>query len=500
MNNLIIQLLIKKLFDKNSNININDIYIPNNVFGVFVTIKSSDKQKLNVFPFNIRGCIGYWDNDFKILEKNVIIEKILDVGYKAFYEDSRNNSFKEADENTIIEVNFLLTPVSKIDDNNLYNNNVIVNNVFDNSIYGLIIKSNINDKKATYLPGVFSSENSKWQDISNSLKNKANIEDDNYEFYYYKTEIISGKLGSISHLEILNNFVKFLNNNYLSFIPYEIKNNNVNENVLQYVRNIASIYDILNIIYDNKKIEKLDNEVFSLIKNNLDYYINLYKNKNEKENLRQASGFLALCLKKINQYKYEMNEIIDNLYNNIDNLEEKFELGEVLMALSILEPHNNILNTKIIFFKNILEEKIKQKIFDTNDIFQLNWIIKFVYEYNSFSYDELELINYIEIILNNIIEKIDNNKETNFLAVTYECLTCLYLYLYKNKKIINSLYKENIKRIYDLLLQRYNKTYFLFMFLDGTMRIDITCHVLNGINYQQKLIFLIENNNTKKNI
>ena len=45
--------------------------IPDNVFGVFVTIKRSQYQKLSRWPEDIHGCIGYWDHNYKILSKHL---------------------------------------------------------------------------------------------------------------------------------------------------------------------------------------------------------------------------------------------------------------------------------------------------------------------------------------------------------------------------------------------------------------------------------------------
>ena len=48
--------------------------IPKGCFGVFITVKRS--TKLNHYPKEIHGCIGYWDNSLKDMSKKSILQKI----------------------------------------------------------------------------------------------------------------------------------------------------------------------------------------------------------------------------------------------------------------------------------------------------------------------------------------------------------------------------------------------------------------------------------------
>ena len=49
--------------------------IPIQSFGVFVTVKRSEKQRLKKWPEDIHGCIGYWEEHYKKLNKLFEISK-----------------------------------------------------------------------------------------------------------------------------------------------------------------------------------------------------------------------------------------------------------------------------------------------------------------------------------------------------------------------------------------------------------------------------------------
>ena len=147
--NLLIQYI---LYKKNVSFEqISLLEIPLNVFGVFVTIKRSDKQKLLYWPYNIHGCIGYWDKNYKILDNKKIINKILEVGESAYYNDSRRTYFNlpaENDINTEFEITFMLKPLYLVK-----NGEIIINSTnkinFNNTDYGLIVQDNLSGECAT---------------------------------------------------------------------------------------------------------------------------------------------------------------------------------------------------------------------------------------------------------------------------------------------------------------------------------------------------------------
>ena len=431
----IIDLLIQYiLYEKNIPLEEIDLSeIPLGVFGVFVTIKRSEKQKLLYWPYNIHGCIGYWDEKYNILDNKTIINKIFEVGKSAFYNDSRKKYFNlpaEKDIWTEFEITFMLKPLYIVENGEIFINSTNKPK-FNNTDYGLIIQDIITGERATYLPKVF--ENKSWDFIKSSIKEKAGVTNsDNLLFYAYKAKVISKNIdqflkkngGNTIDIEIIkNNFGNFLNKYYVDFIPYEIISNKIIIDKYQYVRNIATLYDIKTFI------KNINTSVKKLIKENLNYYIKLYLDNSQE--LRQASGFLALVLQlikdeeQINDYDNIIKLILKNLYKEVidKKLEYKFELGEVLMTLSILDQKPLILNEQINFLLSIIEFE------NTIDIiFQLNWISKFIQSYKSRIPIETGLFMLIYNHLIIIIPKINSLNETNYLAVGYECITCIYIY------------------------------------------------------------------------
>lgn len=478
MKSILISLIEKTINNTEKQIDKTDIEkIPKNVFGVFVTVRRPN------YSFDIHGCIGYWSEDYSLLDKNTIIEKMYDVGYSAFYLDSRRKHFKQDaryDPETVFEITFMLRPENGIM-MTIDNNGVISNGrQFNNIEYGIIVDNLETRQRATYLPDVFPDKS--WQYIKESVTDKAHISDNkNIIFYAYDTLIIKMNLREFNNhniSEIKNGITSFFNKYYTDFVPYEVSKGKIIIDKKEYVRNIATIYDIL-------KLLNVEDSVRQAAQQNLEYYISLYLENPDV--LRQASSFLVLALSlSKNKYTKIIQDICNTLYSHVikKNLEKQFELGEVLIALSIVCPKREILNEQLEYVKEILQNT------ETN-IFQLNWFMKFIEAYDAYS-------AYFEIMLNKILEivyVIDHNYETNYLAVSYECLTCALLYCTRNNIKLGELknkIKKEIERIYQIIITRYNKEYCLFMFTNGTMRIDITCHILNGINYfeQNNKMFL----------
>ena len=106
----------KKLFDDH---NVNNIIkkLPKNTFGVFTTIRRFNKIK--EWPEDIHGCIGYWDNNFNTLTQENLYTNLLRVSHDAVWTDSRKQYFSpiETEPNSFIELDFMLNPIYKIDNN-----------------------------------------------------------------------------------------------------------------------------------------------------------------------------------------------------------------------------------------------------------------------------------------------------------------------------------------------------------------------------------------------
>ena len=141
--------------------------IPENAFGVFVTVERS--IKLKSWPEEIHGCIGNWNNDFSAMTKEELLSNAMDVSYKATWVDQRKDYFPPIhhDAYARYEIDFMLQPVYKVDDNGM-----IKNKKFNNKEYGIIVTGK--NRRATYLPDVFPDKS--WEFIKKSLLKKGEIE------------------------------------------------------------------------------------------------------------------------------------------------------------------------------------------------------------------------------------------------------------------------------------------------------------------------------------
>ena len=156
------------------------------IFGVFTTITRG--QKLNEWPDDIHGCLGYWTDDFSRMSNDMIIKKVRELSYDTATKDNRKNYFKRDlsdDSGSNVEISFMTLPIINVDERN----GRMGDEIFDNEKYGLIVE--FGGIRATYLPGVF--KNMKWEDIKKSLLSKAGLNQQG-KFYSYKTSIIKTNL------------------------------------------------------------------------------------------------------------------------------------------------------------------------------------------------------------------------------------------------------------------------------------------------------------------
>jgi len=446
--------------------------IPDNTFGVFVGIERSKKHELNAWPNNVHGCIGYWDPNYQVLDKKMIINEIIDVAYKATWEDNRKDYFRHTiyvDLYAKYKVYFMLSPIIEIDiESGLLKN---TNEIFDNQKYGLIVenKSN-NSQRATYLPNVF--PNSNWDYIKNSLLEKASVnEKQNVVFYAYNCLVYS--------MPIINYFLvpiqNFINTKYNTFVPYMVVGNNVIIDKSEDIRNLGSIYTILKL---HKYGYRVNEDVIVSITNNIEYYKEKYLRNKQK--MRQASAFLMLDTYLINPSDPAVNLIREELYSQL-NLQDKidrgthvpnfipidkdFENGEILMALIEIGDNSSILSREL---GKVSSDKNANS---DSKIFKYNWHSKLVKKMANKTYGYW-LVDKITEYINN-----SNAIETNYYAVEIESLLTLY------SAIADKQTRLNIETyIPDLLIKLENRknSNGLYEFTDSTMRFDITGHVLDG--------------------
>ncbi len=445
-NTLITNVIYYSLFHKKL---LEDDYkiLPSNAFGVFSTIRRS--HKLQSYPTDIHGCIGYWDTKFNTLSKKVLYDNMMRVANDSMWSDDRRKYFEpiETDPNSLLELDFMMNPIYKI--NKTTGQIIDLNVKFTNKEYGIIIQSTQTSQRATYLPNVF--PNISWQNLLESIKQKAGIIG-NFEVYAYKIQQIKSTFLSIltnniySYISIYN-FCRFLINTMKPNLEYPFVYS-CNKNKLIWeknddVRNIATLSEVFKYIHvyptiaTKTETNKISKYIFTILDN-----LNKYSS--------QGLSFLGYVypMFKLNNAKF-----CKKLTNDLQNAEEEFEKPELTIGLN-----NSGCNTKQNFTFTAADS-----------IFKMNWTIQAIISSN-----KKPSINLIKLLIDKI-NKQGFNIETNYLAVSFEALGFLYNSINDNK-----LLPIAFKLWYELEKRKtcYN---ILYTFLDGNARVDITGHINNGL-------------------
>ncbi len=530
--------LVKNMFNIPFQKNYNKYYIPKNLFGIFASIHRERIDLQNASNNDkVHGCIGYWNLEGMTREE--IIEKGFDVSNSACWNDRRSTHFEEPinyDPDASLQIYFMKKPIYEINSENGRINEL--NRNFDNDNFGVIVENQETGNRATYLPGVF--PKSKFLNIKNSIINKASITNNNLElnkFYAYQCDIVEIKfidiLSKSQILQNMNNFINLINyfykfnnkNKNNNFIPYELTSNNkVVIDKDQNVRNVATIYDYLYFSKIVKRLPDKDSELYKKIVENIEYYIEKYKNNDD---MRQAASFLFLILnlsrkdEYINKnatepsnafYKNEnikyLNEVgsyesrIKNYSTN--NFNQDFELPQILIMLTAIMPDYEI----TIEYLYLFYERLNSNSNGMKNIFFYNWFAKYFYEvlindainimvYKQFLYQICEKLS--KKMLNIVKRFKEEETETNYYAVSFEGLSALYFCMsslmnqdheYEDRNYINN-FKNNMKEIKKYIFYLYlqlgkrlnQKNMTLYKFRDGSCRFDITTHVLYGESY-----------------
>jgi len=428
------------------------IKIPTNTFGFFITVHRS--QPLLKWPHDIHGCIGYWED--KKMSKAAIIRKIPGIAHSSFFTDSRVQYYVIPlleDPNSKIEISFMRLPLTPISANR---------KTFDNEKYGLIVDSN--QGRATYLPNVFQTKD--WKEISASLLKKASIKTGT--FYQYQTSVVKGKLRTVFEREyldwIIQEYLIFMEVNYYDFVPYMVENGKVITDKTENVRNCATLCELLELPV-SKNLE-------AKIRRDIKYYLGKWKNNN----MEQANAFLILGLAKIRSHVKSwspiLDDICDDLYKKLDTMEPQFQLGETLIALYQICP----IIKEITYWQKWMQKRLERLDGDIQNIFEYNWQAKFLFAIRK----DIPAKEHAKELLRRLIGmKITADMETNYLAVYFEATMSLWGILGDNE--IFSI----ILPVWVYLLQRWKNG--LFSLKNGTTsatstaRIDITGHVINGI-------------------
>ena len=391
-------------------------------FGIFTTIETDVGE--------VHGCIGNWNIDFTNLTDVQKIETIKSVTYSAMFRDSRNKPETINNPNTRIKIYFMNKPEK-----------IRFGDVFDNENYGLIVSSP-EGRRATFLPGVFGTIQSK--NIKRDILHKAGINTNSVAFYSYKCVIYSDTfIDCIQKLckSYRKLIYRFFNSNYGEFFPYSVRKNKTSYDKTQAVRNIATMGDLLS------EPKYLTSETLSKIKRDLSYY--------DLETLPSLAGraFLSRILNVCHKF-------------NIKEAERDFELGQILIAYAQVCKMNT---------KNDLDDmlsEIEERENEINLIFRLNWQCQAVCASQKIDKQHLKR-------LYNIFTKWYNtyfhlNLETNYIVVAFEFLSFI-------KKCDDLDLDKLILKVFTVLATRFNPKLGLFRFTDDSYRIDITGHFLNAI-------------------
>ena len=484
--------------------------IPPNSFGVFVSIKRH--HKLPNYPYDIHGCIGYWNPDFKPASNELLYQKALEVANNA-YNESRSKYFTKPlkyDLLSTIEAYFMLnsseSPILKIDANTgiiLGQNNR--QHMFNNRDYGLIVQNN-RGYRATYLPEVFPdtdwsvikrdinqkagisnrnnrsrNSNSNNSNNSNNRTKKANSSKSDIKYYAYSTKLIKMSLidflkGFMLDKNVVNimraGFCKFVENTYAThkFIPYSVSGDIIEINKNEDIRNISTIRSIIDYNRLLSKVQyshKLEQDLYD----NIQYYVDIYMG-DENSLSEQAISFLAPFIPSIKSKQLcdrLMRKITSDSSANVVVVEREFELGEILLALLDKCKHkidkNKRISAKIMEY---YDQPIKS-------VFQFNWDSQVL---RKMGFPNKTLPKYTAYINNLYNDYIAGNiklgeYETNYLAVIFEGLMQYYA------EIKTEYYYTLLFGVYIEILCRYNIGGYI-NFLDGSARMDIMCHFLDS--------------------
>jgi len=418
------------------------IRIPPQTFGFFITVHRS--QPLGEWPHDIHGCIGYWED--KRMSKAAIIGKIPGIAHSSFFTDSRAQYHVVPlieDPDARIEISFMQLPLTPISGKR---------KTFDNEKYGLIVDSN--EGRGTYLPKVFQTKN--WAEISASLLQKARVKTG--KFFQYETSVVEGKLRTIFDREYLDwvaqEYLIFMEINYRDFVPYMVEGGQVKIDKKENVRNCATLCELLELPI-SKNLE-------AKIRRDIKYYVA----KSNNRNMQQANAFLIMAMANIGgKVTQTLSDICDDLYKNLDGMDAQFQLGETLIALHRVCPRLK----ELAHWQKWMEKRLEGLDGRVENIFEYNWQAKYLFEIRK----DIPAKGHAEELLRRIIGmKISEEMETNYLAVYFEAIMSLW-------GILGGDMLANILPVWIFLLRRWKGG--LFYFKNGTARIDITGHVINGL-------------------
>jgi hypothetical protein len=375
---------------------------------------------------------------------------MINVGKSALFEDPRSRIFPPIleDPESQFTISWMLDPLYNIQPKTgLIEER---NEKFDNKKYGIIVSSP--RSRATFLPGVFSSETS-WNKILDLILEKANLSPSKkYKLYAYETNEVSFRFYESFGEQFFPAYLNFLLSH--KKLPYMVeKSGKVIYSDNEWVRNMAVLegLDEYQLPYRSMYVNKL---------------LDLFESRPRE--IRQS---LTSLIELVDAKKKE--SICEYFELEIDDLEENFERPQVL--ISILRNCKKKNEIKILIDKMMKEAN--------RDIFRLNWDAQLLVEASKIWKEFQKFAEPIDLEIYPILESFDKNTMTNELAVGFECL-CSLLQI---KKDLRS--KKWLMKVILLLWERWDPKRGLYRFLDGEERIDITNHIIHG----QKLLLITGN-------
>lgn len=442
--------------------------IPSDTFGVFATIRRSPAFARKTWPKDIHGCIGYYDKLFRTQSQNVIYSQLLKVSHDAVWEDSRNKYFPNIffDPSALLEIDFMQQPVQEISSTGRLQ---LTHEPFDNARYGVIVVAN--DGTATYLPKVFDALEKKedvqtyWNRIRDSLIDKAGTQQEG-KFYAYEIKQVSGPLFTlVAEPGYLKWILDTSRQKILQIIeqsgsiPYEVTDNKITYDKNEDVRNAGTIATLMCTAPNDQSSSLLALQK-EFIK---DHHLSL-----------QASSFILQSLACKKRYPQDfVDRVVSKSIIDFSSLDSDFGQPEMLLALrnvASLRP-----DSKLRAFLEFHVKKLKRDILSPiklHDIFRLNWQVQVLDQYLS----DTEKLFILQRV-NTLCQKTKlSDLETNYLAVLFELFCHLVINRSSSKQI------SWFFTTFAFLQSRYHRG--LYNFIESTTaRIDLTCHVMDGIYY-----------------
>ena len=421
---------------------------PGATFGVFVTITLP--RALAAFPYDIHGCMGYWERAFQPASQQELKRQCAVVAAKAAWVDDRGRAHAQPlqqDVDAKFEVSLMQAPLMEV---NVRTGRLPNGRHFNAAVYGLIVVAD--GGTATYLPGVFRSSIA-WQTLTASLVQKAGTAlTETTKFLAYTCLREASTIWEV----VTGGFVpRLLQEISVSMDAHILKDSRVPYGVTKLGRTTYRDSDEVRnyaLVNDCKKLT-LSTAARAVLEKAL----------RRKPQDPAAYPFYALATGITRPYCALM-------YGKIRDMEPVFAQGEAGIALSELCYRDAPLRA---VQKQMQTRAAARMAPVVNDIFELNWQAKFLVSLEKHQPHE-EHVKLVERAYRNWF-KLDTLAalETNFLAVALECGGALF--------VTHADTRDCLFPLLCALQDRYKNG--VFYFTDQTARLDITGHVIEALAY-----------------